>query len=361
MSKLQSSVKILMVTALVASYSFTSLAQNADGPPPAVVEVAKASDEMMAPQVLMPGTVISKNDSRIAAEIAGKVTWVAPEGTHVKIGDALAHIDSRDIELAVARAKSQITRLKSRVKYLNTDLVRLNELSANNNIPLSRLQEAQSTLAMTAEDLTQAELALKQAEINLDRTVVKAPFPGRVVARLAQTGEYSVPGRQLVRLVDTNHLEISTQAPVGLAQLLADGQPVSLVFGGEQIQTPIRAMIPVGNSLSRTMEIRIKLPYDRSWVVGTAVEIGLPSAAPENVVAVPRDALVLRNEGTYVFRVKDDNTAERLLVRTGIASGSKVAVGGGIRRGDIVIIRGGERLRPGQEVRLKENNDLASS
>ena len=69
---------------------------------------------------------------------------------------------------------------------------------------------------------------------------------------------------------------------------------------------------------------------------------------------MPRDALVLRTDGTYVYRVKDDNTAERMLVTTGAATGTRVAVTGGIEQGDKVIIRGGERLRPGQSVQLRE-------
>ena len=114
--------------------------------------------------------------------------------------------------------------------------------------------------------------------------------------------------------------------------------------------TDIRALVPVGDTVSRTMEIRVNAPANAGYVVGTALQIGVPSSAPAQVVAVPRDALVLRSEGTYVFRIKEDNTAERLLVRTGAASGARVAVLGGIESGDRVVIRGGERLRPGQPV-----------
>ena len=116
----------------------------------------------------------------------------------------------------------------------------------------------------------------------------------------------------------------------------------------------IRALVPVGDTISRTMEIRVTVPKGKRFVVGTAVQIGVPSSEPEQVVAVPRDALILRREGAYVFRIKEDNTAERLLVRTGAATGNVVAVSGGIENGDRVVVRGGERLRPGQAVKLNE-------
>lgn len=320
--------------------------------PPALVQVAEASAELMAPQVFMPGTVVSRNDSRISSEITGQITWVAPEGTLVGDGDVIAEIDDRNHRLAVARNQSQIARLEARIKFLEADLARVRELAVTNHTPTSRVEEAESTLLMTEQELEQARIALEQSEIDLSRTKVRAPFPGRVVARLAQTGEYSVPGRQVVRLVDTQNLEVIAQAPVNLAAVLNDGQKVVLRKDEQLFDSNIRALVPVGDTISRTMEIRVNIPANAAYVVGTAVQIGVPASTPAQVVAVPRDALVLRSEGTYVFRIKEDNTAERLLVRTGAASGSRVAVVGGIENGDRVVVRGGERLRPGQTVQL---------
>jgi len=347
--------KSLTVLAISAAVSGSVSSQQPRQAPPALVEVAEASSEMMAPQVYMPGTIVSRNDSRISSEITGRVLWVASEGTLVKEGDVIATIDDSIIKLNVARNRSQIKRLEARITYLKADLARTEELAGRNNVAASRLEEAQSTLVMTEQDLAQARIALAQSEINLDRTKVRAPFPGRIVARLAQSGEYSVPGRQIARLVDTEHLEVSAQAPVSLANILREDQTVSLRRGGEFADTSIRALVPVGDSVSRTMEIRVLLPQNQTYVVGGAVQIGLPSSAPEQVVAVPRDALVLRREGTYVFRVKEDNTAERLLVQTGAATGAVVAVIGGIKGGDRVVTRGGERLRPGQTVQLQQS------
>lgn len=335
--------------------------QDPQGPPPAIVEVAEASDEMMAPQVFMPGTVVSRNDSRIASEISGRVIWVADEGVRVAEGDVIAEIDDRNLRLAVARGAAQIKRLEARITYLRSDLKRVQELAETNHTPISRAEEAESTLAMTEQELAEARISLEQAEIDMKRTRVRAPFPGRVVARLAQIGEYSTPGREIVRLVDTEHLEVRAQAPVALSAVLTDGLGVTLRRGNNSVDSRIRALIPVGDEQSRSMEIRVDVPAAGDamrpggiYVVGAAVQVGLPSSVPEKVVAVPRDALVLRSEGTYVYRINEDNMAERLLVRPGAAKGGRVAVAGGVESGDRVVIRGGERLRPGQPVTLRE-------
>ncbi len=335
------------------------------GPPPALVETASAVDEKMAPQVFMPGTVVSQNDSRISAEISGRIMWVALEGTFVNKGESLAKIDDRNIRLNVQRGRSKVKQLEARVKFLSSDLRRIKELAEMDNTPISRVEEAVSSLAVGEEELAQERLQLELSEINLERTEVKAPFPGRVVERLTGDGEYATPGRQLLRLVDTENLEVSAQAPVNLSHIISDGEDVTLRTGDTITGTNIRAIIPVGDTYSRTMEIRVSLPQQQnngrqSYVVGAAVQVGLPSTRAEQVVAVPRDALVLRNDGTYIFRINDDDTAERLAVKTGASNVGYVAVtvlnlgdSAVIASGDKIVVRGGERLRPGQSVRYQ--------
>jgi len=68
---------------------------------------------------------------------------------------------------------------------------------------------------------------------------------------------------------------------------------------------------------------------------------------------VQRDALVLRHTGTYIFRVNTEDMAEKINVTTGIASGSLIEVRGDVKAGDRIVIRGGERLRPGAPVQIK--------
>jgi multidrug efflux pump subunit AcrA (membrane-fusion protein) len=67
-------------------------------------------------------------------------------------------------------------------------------------------------------------------------------------------------------------------------------------------------------------------------------------------VSVPRDAVILRQAASYVFRVADDGTAERVQVQVGSGQGAVVAVTGALQAGDRVVVRGGERLQPGQAV-----------
>ena len=80
----------------------------------------------------------------------------------------------------------------------------------------------------------------------------------------------------------------------------------------------------------------------------------LPKSAPSDVVAVPRDALILREEATYVFKLQGD-TVQQISVTTGIGNGSHIEVRGEVLPGDQIVIRGGERLQPGQNVLVTDS------
>jgi hypothetical protein len=113
--------------------------------------------------------------------------------------------------------------------------------------------------------------------------------------------------------------------------------------------SPVKRVIPVGDERSRMFEVRIAA-NDPAWVVGSPVRVALPNSDPRELVAVPRDALVLRGSEMFVLRVTSENTVEKVNVATGIGLGNLVEVIGDVNGGDRVITRGAERLKPGQEV-----------
>jgi hypothetical protein len=112
--------------------------------------------------------------------------------------------------------------------------------------------------------------------------------------------------------------------------------------------------VPVGDAVSRMVEVRLSVA-DGDWLVGTPVQVSLPSSAAVSTVAVPRDALVERGGSVFVYRVGDDNAAEQVSVQTSAIVGLWVGVATGVSEGDRVIVRGAERLQPGQPVEVIES------
>ena len=100
-------------------------------------------------------------------------------------------------------------------------------------------------------------------------------------------------------------------------------------------------------------EIRVAAT-DPAWIIGSPVRIALPNSEPRDLVAVPRDGLVLRGANIFVMRVNNDNTVEKIAVETGIGLGVFVEVIGKVDKGDRIVTRGGERLEAGQLVSIAE-------
>ena len=169
------------------------------------------------------------------------------------------------------------------------------------------------------------------------------------VERLAQVGEFVNRGIPVARLVDIESREIRAQAPLNVSPFLREGLEVTVQHQGRQSLSPVTRVIPVGDDRSRMFEVRIASD-DPAWVIGSPVRIALPNSDPRELVAIPRDALVLRGSEMFVLRVLDDNTVEKISVDTGIGLGDMVEVIGNVAGGDRVVTRGAERLQPGQAV-----------
>ena len=318
-------------------------------PPPAPVEIDQARRDTYFSALWVSGTVVSQHDARIAAETDGRITWVADVGSRISAGDIIARIDDGDLQLTLKDNEAQLESLRAQQRYQESNAERLQQLAEKNNAAVNQLEEARSLLEMTVQDIRRAELAVAQTQRRIGQTRVIAPFPAVVVERLVQVGEFVGRGAQVARLVDTENREIRAQAPLSVAGYVREGLEVSVQHQDREALSPVARVIPVGDERSRMFEIRIAA-NDPAWVVGSPVRVALPSSDPRQLVAIPRDALVLRGSEVYVLRVTAENTVEKIKVNTGIGLGSMVEVIGDVADGDRVIVRGAERLQSGQSV-----------
>jgi len=202
---------------------------------------------------------------------------------------------------------------------------------------------------MTIQAIRRAAITVAQTQRRIDQSRVLAPFPGIVVERLVQAGEFVSRGTQIARLVDTEKREIRARAPLTISSYVREGLEVSVKHQDRQSLSPVTRVIPVGDERSRMFEVRIAA-NDPAWVIGSPVRIALPNSDPRELVAIPRDALVLRGSEMFVLRVTADNKVEKIQVDTGIGLGELIEVIGDLSGGDRVVTRGAERLQAGQAV-----------
>jgi RND family efflux transporter MFP subunit len=338
-----------LLTTIALASLIMGAAQAADAPPvPVVVTTARA--ENFGASLSATGTVVSRNDARISGEVGGTLAWIAEPGANVKRGETIARIDGERLALTLRDNEAALKRLDAQLHLLATQRERLQTLG--NVVSQSQLDEALSRERMAEQDVEQARVARDRARLDLSRATVRAPFDGIVAERLSQSGEFVAGGSPLLRLVNDRDLEVVARAPLTTADSVSAGAIAQLVDGEHRGEGKVRAVIPVGDERSRMVELRIALT-DRSWRVGAPVRVEIAPRALKAVVTVPRDAVILRQGASYVMRVKADNTAERVAVNIGPGYANNVQIDGLLRAGDRVVVRGGERLEPGQAVKVQ--------
>ena len=315
---------------------------------------------MLAPTIDVPGTVVSRFDARLAAEVSAKLEWIADVGSVVERGDTVARLDDITFQLSEKEASSRVERERARVTFLRAEKARLEKLDANNLSAKSQLEQTISDLAIAESDQAIAEAQLGLAQVAMHVTQIKAPFDGIVTEKLRNIGERLNVADEVIRLVDPNSIEVVARAPLNTVNFIEKGDVLDIYNDYREGDGLVSTTVPFGNPQSHMFEVRLDVDPD-IWTVGESVRLSMPTAAAKQVMAVPRDALVLRREGTSVFRIKDDMTAEQVSVITGLGAGRLIEVIGDVNADDRIVIRGAERLSTGMTVNIREQDGSGSA
>ncbi len=342
---------LLLVLLLLSAQPLTAAAQMGG---PALVRVAVASIKPVSSITLVPGTVISRNDARLAAEVEGRLTEVADVGTVVTRGDVVARIEDVTLRLRVAELEAQVARAESRLVFLESEEKRFERLAQSNLAAITQLEQTQADRGVARGDLEVAQAQLQQAVDRLSRAAIRAPFDGVVVERLMTPGERTLEGSNVVRLVDQANLEVRARAPLEYFGFVEVGQLLDLSANGGTVLGRVRTVVAVGDQQTHQFELRLDLDGN-PFPVGQTLRVAIPTADRRDALTVPRDALVLRPEGQSIFIVDANNQAQQVPVTVGVGQGEDIEVLGEVQPGDRVVIRGNERLQPGQSVNILDS------
>ncbi len=337
-----------VIGALLLAMSTVSAGAQAPEPPVAV-EVSTAQERDMGQLQWIPATVVSRHDARLAAEIPGRLEWVAEVGDRIATGQPVARLDDHLLSLQVQQDDVKIRRLEVNLDYLTREAERLQSLTEQQITARNQFDALEIRRQTALQDLAEAKIVRQQNQHRLEACRLLAPFAGQVVERLLQPGEYTNTGLPIVRLVDVEHAEVRARAPLEVAPHVQPGQTVTIKDDQRQLESRVRTAVPVGDERSRLFEVRVELPRQPPWIIGAAVRLALPNTESRRAIAVPRDALVLRQGETYLY-VLDGDRARRVDVQVGVGQGSWIEVAGSLVAGDRVVIRGAERLQEGQRV-----------
>lgn len=314
------------------------------------------------------GRVITLQSSVIASDVAGGVAEVAVKaGDRVDTGDVVVVLALGRLEASVALAEAELAQAKARVESaeaaatsLRQDYARLETLQDSAAFSQARfdqighqLAESVGLVGQARAGLSRAETALALSRLDLDAAQIKAPFPGVVVERHVQLGEYVRVGDDILTLLNDSSLEIDAAVPADRIDGLVVGRSLTIAFGGGTAEAVLRAVLPIEDSLSRTRVIRLTPEFaeDARPAVGATVTVEVPLGQSEDVITVSKDAIVNSPAGQIVFVVVDGVVQPRP-VTIGRATGHRFEIIQGLGPDELAVVRGNEELRPGQAVQV---------
>lgn len=246
---------LALVLAGAASLISPATAQPAS---PTRVTTAPASSVHFFPERDAPAAAVARNESRLGAEIAARIAAIAVEvGQTVPRGAVVVQLDDADARLAVAQAEAGLNSARARLALAESQLDRARDLQKQEFISPEALGQRETETAVVRADVATAEAALRGAQRTLEKTVIRAPFTGIVMARPGQVGEIAQPGAPLVVLKDAAPPEVTSPIPADLAADL--GPSAAFDFVAPAARHPLRLLriSPAVQAATRTREARL--------------------------------------------------------------------------------------------------------
>ena len=347
---------IIMLVLLLPCLLMAQKGRKEGGPPPALVEVAKVVEKEVVTRINLVGTAEPWLETVVASEEEGKVrSMLFDEGEKVKKNQPLCVQDTSQLNLKIKAAKSDLAESEILYAQAKREWDRQKRLFAINSVSEKAYEDAKFKLEASKEKVTRLRTELLILKDQLSKRRIKSPVSGYVVERYCLVGQWLGEGEPVATLVVSDPIRVRVPVPERYVRHLKKGNPAAVTFDalpGLTFEGKIFSVIPRGDEAARTFPVRIEIPNpDATIKAGMLGRVTLPVGNPHKAILVPKDALVLSGTGTAVY-VIIDQSARLVPVKTGPAHGALIEVEGDLKDGLEVVVRGNERLIPGQPVQI---------
>lgn len=368
-------LSLLVAGGLLAASMTTALPERAHaqgGPAGVVVETVETRSFTETAPVL--GEFVAPTSSVVASRIPGLIVEVLVQvGDQVNAGDLLVRLDTELLGIELQAAEAARNEASAGLTVAEADLAlaqqgfeRVERLKSSPAFSQGQfndlgrqLQRAQGQIAQANARISSADVTIARSRYNLENAEIRAPFSGTILERQAQPGEYITTGSAVATLLDGAHLEIVADVPAAYVAGLAQGRQITVrLADGTNYQANVRAVLPRETVSTRTRPVRLIAPFIADDAVGNgapfaegqSVMVLVPVSEEKSVLTVPKDALV-QGRGGWIVYIAEEGKAQPRPVQIGAAVAGRFEVLNGLQEGQQVVVRGNERLRPGQDIR----------
>jgi len=371
---------VVLVVAVAGAALLVAARDTVETRPPAalppLVRVLAVEPEDVQLHVEAQGSVAPRTESELVPEVSGRVVWVSPAlaaGGFFEAGEPLLRLERADHEVAVARARAAAEGARSQAELARRNRERSRELAREGLVSAVTLDDAENAARVAEASARETRAALEQAERDLARTEITAPYAGRVREESVDVGQFVERGRAVARLYAVDYAEVRlplSDADVAFLDLALGyrgespetaGPEVVLraTFGGQEHEWRGRIVRTEGEIDPRSRMVhavaRVENPYGRGGdgerpplAVGMFVEAEILGRRVPSAVVLPRAAL---RDGRDVLVVDADDRLRRRQVEVVRVEHDGIVVGGGLRPGERVCVSPLETFVDGMKVR----------
>jgi RND family efflux transporter MFP subunit len=342
------------------------------------VSAPPAAGQPGAPILTASGYVIARRKAVVSAKIQGRLAALnVDEGDRVREGETIARLEAEDMAAQVQRSRAQVQRAEADLSEQRRLAAQAEALTRDKVLSEDQLEAARSRVKMAEAALRQAQADQALAQALLQNTVIRAPFTGTVVKKMAEVGESVAPippgvnistsSGAIVALADLDTLEVEADVAEANVARLGDGQPAEVTveaFPDKRYRAVLRQVIPTADRTKATVQVKVtildkdpNLKPEMSAKV-TFLEPARAAAASSEpaapVVTVPREAVSTREGKPVVFVVGADSRVEPRPVTTGAEIRGQLTVRSGLSGGEAIVLNPPQTLRAGDTVRPRK-------
>lgn len=336
------------------------------------VDAVAAVETIAAELVQLLGTARPVRQSSVASEVDGLAAeLLVDEGDAVEAGQALVRLRTAAVEQQLAAAAAARDEIEARLARARADFDRLASLRDRQAISAREYDQAVADRDAFAQGVARLDAEVRRLEDEFDRATIRAPFAGRIAAVHVEVGEWVGRGDPIVSLLDLSRVEVAIQIAERYISAVPVGFQVDVRFDalpGRQYTGRVHAVVPEATPEARTFPVLLHIPNrDLAIKGGMTVRVSAQLGNPTPAMLVSKDAVVRRGDQVLLFRIDSAVTPgapatelreggtgiiAQVSVNAGPARGAWQVVYGPVSAGDLFVVRGNERVFPGQSVSI---------
>lgn len=322
------------------------------------VSVTRPQMREMTRQITVSGPVSAVEEMQLGVELSGlRVTALHVDaGQAVRRGQLLLTLDARMLDAELAQAEAALREAEAAAALARSHFARGENLARDQYISAMQLDELRAARTQGEARLGTARAARNTAALRRSFAELRAPADGIISKRLVQPGQVVMAGSELLRLIKHGQLEWRAELPASLLGQVNVGDVIHLTTpDGSALQGRVRAVSPGVDAATRTGTVFADLPagllQSRTLQAGSYLE-GRIDSGIQKLLAVPADAVLLRDGFPAVFVLDGDAVARLQRIETGERADGFVEVKSGLAAGAQVVLEGAGFLTDGDKVRV---------